>query len=186
MDQAKKLSGAEMTSVEKEERDGPIKVPAIKTTAPLSDFKTDQLNLIIRPSNPDRLHPSLEKDKDTHDAIKAGKSFTLLASFPGDPDVPRASEWGDKYAVILPPEEKGGKEPEGKEPEGQQTAAEPEGQQTAAEPVEKPEPVIKSAPKQDDYSGQGVRNIIVSYKYNFVHFRFFCNIIGFCWVAFGK
>ena len=157
MDQAKKLSGAEMTSVEKEERDGPVKVPAIKTTAPLSDFKTDQLSLIIRPSNPDRLHPSLEKDKDTHDAIKAGKSFTLLAAFPGDPSIPRASEWGDKYAVILPPEEKGGKEPE-----GQQTAAEPEGQQTAAEPVEKPEPVIKSAPEKDDYSGQGVRDIIGS------------------------
>ena len=157
MDQAKKLSGAEMTSVEKEERDGPVKVPAIKTTAPLSDFKTDQLSLIIRPSNPDRLHPSLEKDKDTHDAIKAGKSFTLLAAFPGDPSIPRASEWGDKYAVILPPEEKGGKEPE-----GQQTAAEPEGQQTAPEPVEKPEPVIKPAPEKDDYSGQGVRDIIGS------------------------
>ena len=157
MDKAKKLSGAKMTSVEKEERDGPIKVPAIKTTAPLSDFKTDQLTLIIRPTNPGRLHPSLEKDKDTHNAIKAGKSFTLLASFPGDPSIPRASEWGDKYAVILPPEEKGGKEPE-----GQQTATEPEGQQTAPEPVEKPEPVRKSAPEKDDYSGQGVRNIISS------------------------
>ena len=136
MDQAKKLSGAEMTSVEKEERDGPIKVPAIKTTAPLSDFKTDILTLIIRPTNPDRLHPSLEKDKDTHNAIKAGKSFTLLASFPGDPNIPRASEWGDKYAVILPPKEKGGKEPK-----RQQTTAEPMKRQTAAEPEPKKDKV---------------------------------------------
>jgi hypothetical protein len=136
MDKAKKLSGAKMTSVEKEERDGPIKVPAIKTTAPLSDFKTDILTLIIRPTNPDRLHPSLEKDKDTHNAIKAGKSFTLLASFPGDPNIPRASEWGDKYAVILPPKEKGGKEPK-----RQQTTAEPMKRQTAAEPEPKKDKV---------------------------------------------
>jgi len=63
------------------------------------------------------------------------------------------------------PKVAGGKEPEKKpdtksEPEKKpDTKSEPE---TKPEPEEKSEPVRKPAPEKDDYSGQGVRNIIES------------------------
>ena len=35
-------------------------------------------------------------------AIASGNSYSILTAFPGDPDVPPASEWNEQYAVILP------------------------------------------------------------------------------------
>jgi len=101
IDQAKKLSGAKEGEVEKVEGPNKIKVPAITTTAPLTQFKTDELTIIVRPK------------KDEGGNILPNE-YIVLSVFPGDPDIPRASEWGGKYAVIIP----GGKEELKEEEEG--------------------------------------------------------------------
>lgn len=88
-DEAEKLPDAESTEVEKQEGPNKIKVPGVKTSKPLSSFdKADQLTVIIRPKKDD-----------------AGKvlpnEYIILSAFPGK-DLPRASEWGGKYAVVIP------------------------------------------------------------------------------------
>ena len=47
IEQAKKLPGAKESEVEKIEGPNKIKVPAITTTAPLTQFKSDQLTIIV-------------------------------------------------------------------------------------------------------------------------------------------
>ena len=86
---AKKLPGAKETEVEKIEGPNKIKIPAITTTAPLTQFKSDELTIIVRPK------------KDEAGAIIPNE-YIVLSAFPGDPSIPRASEWGKKYAVIIP------------------------------------------------------------------------------------
>lgn len=93
IEQAKKLPNATQSEVEKTEGPNKIKVPAITTTAPLTQFKSDQLTVIVRPK------------KDESGAVIPNE-YIVLSAFPGDPTIPRASEWGGKYAVIIP----GGKE----------------------------------------------------------------------------
>jgi hypothetical protein len=92
IEQAKKLPGAKQGEVEKVEGPNKIKVPSITTTAPLSQFASDQLTVIVRPK------------KDEAGAVIPNE-YIVLSAFPGDPDIPRASEWGGKYAVIIPGEE---------------------------------------------------------------------------------
>jgi hypothetical protein len=89
IEQAKKLSGAQESETEKQEGPNKIKVPTITTTAPLSQFKTNELTVIIRPK------------KNEAGAILPNE-YIVLSVFPGDPDIPRASEWNGKYAVIIP------------------------------------------------------------------------------------
>ena len=89
MDKAKALPGAKENEVEKVEGPNKIKVPAITTTAPLTQFKSDELTIIVRPK------------KDESGAVIPNE-YIVLSAFPGDPDIPRASEWGGKYAVIIP------------------------------------------------------------------------------------
>jgi uncharacterized protein YnzC (UPF0291/DUF896 family) len=89
IDKAKALPGAKESEVEKVEGPNRIKVPAITTTAPMDQFKTDELTVIVRPK------------KDKSGAIIPNE-YIVLSAFPGDPSIPRASEWGGKYAVIIP------------------------------------------------------------------------------------
>jgi hypothetical protein len=89
IEQARKLSGAKESEVEKIEGPSKVKVPAITTNAPLSQFKSDELTVIVRPK------------KDESGAVIPGE-YIVLSAFPGDPTIPRASEWGGKYAVIIP------------------------------------------------------------------------------------
>jgi len=89
IEQAKKLPGAKETEVEKIEGPNKIKVPAITTSAPLTQFKSDGLTIIVRPK------------KDEAGTIIPNE-YIVLSAFPGDPSIPRASEWGGKYAVIIP------------------------------------------------------------------------------------
>jgi hypothetical protein len=93
IEQAKKLPGAKESEVEKIEGPNKIKVPAITTTAPLTQFKSDELTVIVRPK------------KDESGTVIPNE-YIVLSAFPGDPSIPRASEWNGKYAVIIP----GGKE----------------------------------------------------------------------------
>ena len=89
IEQAKKLSGAKESEVEKIEGPNKIKVPAITTTTPLTQFKSDELTIIVRPK------------KDTTGTILPNE-YIILSAFPGDPLIPRTSEWNGKYAVIIP------------------------------------------------------------------------------------
>ena len=89
IEQAKKLPGAKESEVEKIEGPNKVKVPAITTTAPLTQFKSDELTIIVRPK------------KDEAGAVIPNE-YIVLSAFPGDPNIPRASEWGGKYAVIIP------------------------------------------------------------------------------------
>ena len=91
IEQAKKLRGAKESEVEKIEGPNKIKVPAITTTAPLTQFKSDELTVIVRP----------KKDES---GIVIPNEYIVLSAFPGDPNIPRASEWNGKYAIIIPGE----------------------------------------------------------------------------------
>jgi hypothetical protein len=93
IDKAKALPGAKESEVEKIEGPNKIKVSAITTTAPLTQFKSDELTIIVRPK------------KDESGTVIPNE-YIVLSAFPGDPSIPRASEWNNKYAVIIP----GGKE----------------------------------------------------------------------------
>ena len=93
IDKAKALPGAKESEVEKIEGSSKVKVPAITTTAPLTQFKTNELTVIVRPKKDDK-------------GTVIPNEYIVLSAFPGDPSIPRASEWDGKYAVIIP----GGKE----------------------------------------------------------------------------
>ena len=106
IDKAKTLKGAKEGEIEKQEGPNKIKVPSITTTQPVSDFSTDRISLIIRKSNPQFLPDDVKADENIKKKIEEGKCYSLLTAFPGNPNIPKASEWGVKYAVIIP----GGKE----------------------------------------------------------------------------
>lgn len=102
IDKAKKLNNAKETTVEKKEGPNTIKVPAIQTSMPLDTFKTDILTLIIRPANKQFLPDDIKSNNDILKKIDEGTCYALITAFPGDPNIPKASEWNGKYAVILP------------------------------------------------------------------------------------
>jgi len=89
IEKAKALPGAKESEVEKVEGPNKIKVPAITTNAPLTQFKTDELTVIVRPKKDDK-------------GTVIPNEYIVLSAFPGDPTIPKASEWGGKYAVIIP------------------------------------------------------------------------------------
>jgi len=101
-DEAMNLEEAIESSTEKKEGPNTITVPLIQTTQPLGDFSTDELTLIIRPSNPQFLPEDVKMDPEVMEKIDAGKCYSLLTSFPGDPNIPKASEWNGMYAVVVP------------------------------------------------------------------------------------
>jgi hypothetical protein len=89
IEQALKLPGAKQGQVEKVEGPNKIKVPSVTTTAPLSQFSSSELTVIVRP-------------KKNKDGEIIPNEYIVLSAFPGDPDIPRASEWKSKFAVIIP------------------------------------------------------------------------------------
>ena len=102
IEEAMRLPGATQTTVQKEERGQKITVPAIQTSASLRDFSTNQISLVIRPSNSKFLPDDAKRVDAILKDVKAGKSYSLLTAFPGDPNIPPSSQWGGKYAIILP------------------------------------------------------------------------------------
>jgi hypothetical protein len=89
IEKAKQLPNAQESETEKVEGPNKIKVPLITTSAAPDQFKTDELTIIVRPK------------KDESGNVLPGE-YIVLSIFPGDPDIPRASEWNGKYAVIMP------------------------------------------------------------------------------------
>ena len=97
---AKSLPDAQLGTVNKQER-GPVEVPAVKTSAPIEQFATNEITVIVRPSNPAYLPDDVKQNKQVLDAIKQGKSYSVITAFPGG-ELPPASQWNGKYAVIIP------------------------------------------------------------------------------------
>jgi hypothetical protein len=101
MAEAIKLPDAKKITVQKEERGAPVEVIGIQTSAPLEAFKTDQLSIVARPTTDLQYVPDDVKQQ-VAPAVEAGRVYSLLSAWPGRGDVPPASQWGDKWAVIIP------------------------------------------------------------------------------------
>ena len=101
-DEAMSLEEAVESATEKKEGPNTITVPLVQTIQPLSDFSTDDLTFIVRPSNPQFLPEDVKMDLEVMKKIEEGKCYSLLTAFPGDPDIPKASEWNGMYAVVVP------------------------------------------------------------------------------------
>ena len=102
MDKAKALKDAKKGEVEKQEGPNKVKVISITTSQPLSSFASNRISLIIRKSNPQFLPDDVKTDTEIAKKIEEGKCYSLLTAFPGNPDIPKASEWNEKFAIIIP------------------------------------------------------------------------------------
>ena len=71
------------------------------TSAPLSDFLTDELSVVVRPTTDLQYVPDDVKDQ-VASAVEEGRAYSILSDWPGRGDVPPASQWGDEWAVIIP------------------------------------------------------------------------------------
>jgi hypothetical protein len=101
-DEAVNLQNAEEFTTIKKEGKIEIEVPLIKTSQSSDDFKTNKLTLIIRKSNPQFLPDDVKEDEEILNNINDGKVYSLLTAFPGNPNIPKASEWNGQYAVVVP------------------------------------------------------------------------------------
>jgi len=71
--------------------------------ADIETFKTNDFTVIVVPTNTDYLPDSVKNDSEIMQDLENGKSFTVATAFPGDPNVPRADEWGTSgHAIIVP------------------------------------------------------------------------------------
>jgi len=97
------LPNAKKGTVEKQERGSAVEVPSVKTTAPLSRFKTDTLSVVVRPTTDMKFVPEDLKDLDKiKKAFEDQKLYSVLSAWPGRSDVPPSSQWGQDWAVVIP------------------------------------------------------------------------------------
>ena len=108
--EALKLPNAKQGSVKKEERNAQIEVPSVSTSAPLSQFSTNQSNIVIRTTPAEYIPEEFKTNQEIVAAAGQGKLYSVLAMFPGDPNIPPASKWNGQFAVILP-NQKGQEQP---------------------------------------------------------------------------
>jgi hypothetical protein len=104
MKEALKLPSASLTWVVKEEDGRRISVVAVKTTAPLKSFETDEVTIIVGPASKEFLPRDVIEEPLLMTALSEGKLMSVYTAFPGDPNVPKTSEWRGRYAVIIPTE----------------------------------------------------------------------------------
>jgi hypothetical protein len=101
-EEAINLDGAEESGTIKKEGKNEIEVPLIKTSQSADDFKTNRLTLVIRKSNPQFLPDDVKEDEEILEKINDGKVYSLITAFPGNPNIPRVSEWNGEYAIVVP------------------------------------------------------------------------------------
>ena len=65
-------------------------------------FRMDKLDSL---NYPNFLPEDVKEDGDIMNMINQGKVYSLLTAFPGNPNIPRASEWNGQFAVIVPTKE---------------------------------------------------------------------------------
>lgn len=102
----KKYPKAKKVTVEKEERGQVVKVTGYIVDNDISDFGTDTMSVVVRPTTPDTkkfLPKDLQDDSDVDEAVQGGKAMSMLSAWPGASEgIPQASQWGDDFAVIIP------------------------------------------------------------------------------------
>ena len=96
------LDDAEEFFAIKKEGKNEFEVPLIKTSQSEDDFKTNRLTLVIRKSNQQFLPNDVKEDEEVLQKINDGKVYSLITAFPGNPNIPRVSEWNGEYAIIVP------------------------------------------------------------------------------------
>jgi len=99
------LEDAKESVTIKKEGQNEIQVPLVRTSQSYEDFKTNRLTLIIRKSNAQFLPDDVKENEEILNKINDGKVYSLLTAFPGNPNIPRASEWNGQYAVVVPKKE---------------------------------------------------------------------------------
>jgi hypothetical protein len=104
--EAKNLDDAEETFAIKKEGKNEIEVPLIKTSQSENDFKTNKLTLVIRKSNQQFLPDDVKENEEILEKINDGKVYSLITAFPGNPNIPRVSEWNGEYAIVVPKKDK--------------------------------------------------------------------------------
>lgn len=104
MMEALKLPNASLTWAVKEEGGRKISVVAVKTTAPLKNFETDEITIIAGPASKEYLPRDVLEEPILMAALSEGKLMSVYTAFPGDPNIPKTSEWRGRYAVIIPTE----------------------------------------------------------------------------------
>jgi hypothetical protein len=104
--EAKYLDDAEETFAIKKEGKNEIEVPLIKTSQSENDFKTNRVTLVIRKSSQQFLPDDVKENEEILEKINDGKVYSLITAFPGNPNIPRVSEWNGEYAIVVPKKDK--------------------------------------------------------------------------------
>ncbi len=101
---AKKIMVKKQVGYDREKKEPIMKeVPAYIIDDDKEKFKTDQLSVVVRPSNPDFMDDEVKNNSDVKKDLDGKKSHSVLTSFPGDPDVPTADKWEESgHAIIIP------------------------------------------------------------------------------------
>ncbi len=101
---AKKIMVKKQVGYDRDKKEPIMKeVPAYIIDDDKEKFKTDQLSVVVRPSNPDFMDDEVKNNSDVKKDLDGKKSHSVLTSFPGDPDVPTADKWEESgHAIIIP------------------------------------------------------------------------------------
>jgi len=101
---AKKIMVKKQVGYDRDKKEPIMKeVPAYIIDDDKEKFKTDQLSVVVRPSNPDFMDDDVKNNSDVKKDLDGKKSHSVLTSFPGDPDVPTADKWEESgHAIIIP------------------------------------------------------------------------------------
>jgi hypothetical protein len=100
-DEASELPDAEQVEVTKKEGPNDVVVPGFKTSASLSQFKTDVLSIVVPTANPQFLPDDVKSNDEVQTALNEKRLYVVVSAWPGG-EVPRASEWNNKFAIIIP------------------------------------------------------------------------------------
>lgn len=137
MEEASNLSDAKEVQVEKQEGPNKVYVKGFTTSAPISQFETNEMCIIIVPTSKLEYIPdALKSDKTVLDAMAAGKLYSIVSAWPGV-ETPRASEWGDNWAVVIPDSKSEEAAPELAPENVEEQAREHEGEVAKEEALEK-------------------------------------------------
>jgi hypothetical protein len=48
----------------------------------------------------------VKENEEILEKINDGKVYSLITAFPGNPNIPRVSEWNGEYAIVVPKKDK--------------------------------------------------------------------------------
>ena len=113
VEEAKRVLGRDWSeknavTVVKTDNDIDYNVLGIKTSVDIENFETSEMCVVLREANPSYMPDFLKRDPIVSDRLIEKKCYMMLTMFPGDPNIPRVTEWGGdsldsaKYVIIIP------------------------------------------------------------------------------------